>query len=87
MEAYGCGDGGLFGASGEAIGGVFNVAAYDDGAVFEEDCCAHAEVTVRGVGVLGGCGSLLLELLDQVMGKVGGGVRGHIGEANGWVPG
>jgi hypothetical protein len=66
VEAYGCSDGGLLGAGGEAVGGVFNVAAGDDGAVFEQDGCAYAEVTVRSIGVLGGSGSLLLELLDQV---------------------
>lgn len=60
VQTHGCGDGGLLGAGGEAVGGVFDVAACYDGAVFEEDGCANAEVTVRSIGILGGCGSSLL---------------------------
>src|SRR5580693_5690715 len=47
--ADGGGDGGLRGAGGEAVGGVFYVAAGDDGVVVEEDSGAHAEVAVGGV--------------------------------------
>jgi hypothetical protein len=60
----GRGDGGLLGAGGEAVGGVFDIAAGDDGAVFEENGCTDAEVAVWGVGVLGRCGGFLLKLLD-----------------------
>ena len=57
----GGGDGVLFGAGGETVGGIFHVAAGDGFAVGEEDSCAYAEVTVGGVGVLRGFGGLLLE--------------------------
>ena len=60
VEADGGGDGGLFGADGEAVGGVFDVAAGDDVAVGEKECRADAEVAVGGVGVVcGGVGALL----------------------------
>jgi hypothetical protein len=60
VEADSGGDGGLFGADGEAVGGVFDVAADDDSTVGEQDGCANAEVTVGGVGVMGdGDGALL----------------------------
>jgi len=55
VAGYGGGHGGLLGAGGEAEGGVFNVAAGDDGGVFsgEEEGCSYAEVAVGGVGVGG----------------------------------
>ncbi len=82
VESDGGGDGSLLGAGGEAVGGVFYVAAGDDGAVFEENSGAYAEVTIGGVGVLSGGGSFLLELLDQRGGEVGGWIRRHVCEAN-----
>ena len=48
------GDGGLFGAAGEPVGGIFDVAAGDDSAVGEQERGADAEVAVRCVGVCGG---------------------------------
>ena len=54
------GDGRLFGADGEPVGGVFDVAAGDDSTVCEQDGGADAEAAVGGVGVMGdGDGSLL----------------------------
>ena len=50
-------DGNLLGAAGEAVAGVFYVAAGDDvGGVWlgEEEGGADAEVAVGGVGVMGG---------------------------------
>ena len=64
MLADGGGDGGLLGAGGEAVGGVFYVAAGDDSAVVEEDGCAHAEVAVGGVGIVSYGGGVLLEISD-----------------------
>jgi hypothetical protein len=80
----GGGDGGLFGTGGEAVGGVFDVAAGDDVAVFEEDCGSDAEVAVGSVGVVGGgCGSAV-EVVDLV-GRERGRCRvlGHGSEAIG----
>ncbi len=60
VEADGGGDGSLFGADCEAVGGVFHVAAGDDSTVGEQDGGAHAEVAVGGVGVVSdGDGPLL----------------------------
>ena len=60
VEADRGGDGGLFGADGETVGGVFYVAASDDSTVGEQDGSADAEVAVGGVGVMGdGDGALL----------------------------
>ena len=64
MEGDGGGDGGLLGAGGEAVGGVFDVAAGDDGAVCEEEGGADAEVAVGGVGVVGDGDGALLEVCD-----------------------
>jgi hypothetical protein len=50
----GAGDGALFGAGGEAVGSVFDVAAGDDATVFEQQRCAYAEAGVRRVRVGGG---------------------------------
>ena len=47
-------DGTLLGATGEAVGAVFDVAAGDDRAVFEQQGRSDAEVRVGRVGVLGG---------------------------------
>lgn len=63
VEADGGGDGGLFGAGGEAEAGVFHVGAGDDvrGAIFadgDQQRSADAEVAVGRVRVLGGrCGA------------------------------
>jgi hypothetical protein len=75
VEAHGGGDGVLFGAGGEAVGGVFYVAAGDDGVgiVVEQKGCADSEVAVGGVGVVGGFGGAVEEV-----GDLGG------GEAVGW---
>jgi len=59
-ETDGGGDGGLFGADGETVGGVFDVAAGDDSTVRKQDSGADAEVTIGGVGVVSdGDGALL----------------------------
>jgi hypothetical protein len=82
VQSDGGGDGVLFSAYGEAVGGVFYVAAGDDVAVGEEDCGADAEVAVRCIGVVGGGDGSLLEV-----GGLGGVERsgGHQFEAIGWV--
>ena len=60
VEADGAGDGGLFCANGEAVGGVFDIAAGDDSTVDEQGSGADAEVAVGGVGVMSdGDGALL----------------------------
>jgi len=60
METDGCGDGGLFGADGETVGGVFDVAADDDSTVRKQDSGADTEAAVRSVGVVSdGDGALL----------------------------
>jgi hypothetical protein len=91
VEADGGGDGGLLGADGEAVGGVFYVAAGDDGVGFvvEQERGAYAEVAVGGVGVVGYFGGALLEsgdlgLGERAAGRVGG---RHVSEATGcrWV--
>ena len=67
-------DGRLLGAGGEAVGGVLDVAAGDDG-VFggvEEDRCADTEAAVGGVGVFGCCDGVLLEF-DDLAGR-----KGHV---------
>ena len=53
VPGHGRGYGGLFGAGGKAEGGVFHVAAGDDGVgLGEEEGGANAEAAVGGVGVL-----------------------------------
>ncbi len=64
VEADGGGDGCLFGADGEAVGGVFDVAAGDDVAVGEQDGGADAEVAVGSIGILGGGDGALLQVCD-----------------------
>jgi hypothetical protein len=54
-------DGGLLGAAGEAEGGVFDVAAGDGFAGFEQEGCADAEVRVGRVGVRGDGGGEVAE--------------------------
>jgi len=68
VEADGGGYRCLFGADGEAVGGVFNVAAGDNVSVGEKYGGADAEAAVRGVGVVSYCGCLLLEVLDLSLG-------------------
>jgi hypothetical protein len=59
-QADGGGDGGLFRADGEPVGGVFDVAAGDDSTVRKQDSRADAEVAVGCIGVVGdGDGALL----------------------------
>jgi hypothetical protein len=72
VDGDGGGDGGLLGAGGEAVGGVFYVGSGDDLAGFEEDGRAYAEAAVRGVGVLGGFGGSVVE-----SGDFGGGEGGE----------
>jgi hypothetical protein len=86
VDADGSGDGGLFGADGEAIGGVFDVAAGDDGVggVVKQEGCADAEAAVGGVGVVSGVGGALLEVGDLGLRELGLGERG-VGEAAGGV--
>ena len=63
---HGGGDGVLFGAGGEAVGSVFDVAAGDDGTVRKQDSGADAETAVGRVRVAGcrACGMLnLFDLL------------------------
>ena len=62
MKADGGGDGVLLGAGGEAVGGVFDVAAGNDVAVGEEQSGADAEVAVGSVGVVRGGDGALLEV-------------------------
>ena len=59
-----CGDGGLLGAVGEAVGGVFDVAAGEDGSAVEEEGRAYSEVAVRGVGVVSDFDGALVEVGD-----------------------
>ena len=66
VEGDGGGDGGLLGAAGEAVGGVFDVGSGDDGPVLplvclEQDGRADAEAAVGRVGVAGGLGGALVE--------------------------
>ena len=62
--ADGGGDGGLLGAGGETVGGVFYVAAGEDGSAFEEQGRAYSEVAVRGVGVVRDGDGALMEIGD-----------------------
>ncbi len=54
MFCNGARDGSLFGATGEAVGAVFDVAAGDDGAIFKQEGRADAKFRIRGIGVLRG---------------------------------
>ena len=82
------GDGGLLGTGREAVGGVFYIAAGDDGAVAEEDGGTYAEVAVGGVSVVCDGGGLLLEVSDLCWREVAGIVfRRHEFEAIGCVEG
>ncbi len=86
--ADGRSDGGLLGAGGEAVGGVFYITAGDDRAVVEEDGCAYAEVAIGGVGVVGYGGGVLLEICDLRWREVAGMIFGrHRFEAIGCVEG
>jgi hypothetical protein len=60
------GDGGLFGADGETIGCVFDVAAGDDGLewVVEHECGAYAKAAVGRVSTTGGGEGTLVEVGD-----------------------
>lgn len=64
VEGDGGGDRGLLGAGGEAVGGVFDVAASDDVPVIEEESGADAEVAVGGVGVIGDGDGALAEVFE-----------------------
>ena len=86
MEADCSGDSSLFGADGEPVGGVFDVAAGYDSTVCEEERGAHAEVAVGGVGVVGGGDGALVQVFDLCVGEAGGGhdVSEAIGCERGW---
>jgi hypothetical protein len=89
VETDGGGDGGLLGAGGETVGGVFYVAAGDDGAVRKQDSGAYAEVAVGGVGMVGDGGGALLQIGDLLRSEGGIGGRRHdvseaIGCERGW---
>ena len=75
MEADCSGDSSLFGADGEPVGGVFDVASGDDGVglVVEQERGADAEVAVRSVGVVGDVDGTLLEVGNLRLCKRGGG--------------
>jgi len=77
MEADGRSDGGLFGADGEAVGGVFYIAAGDDSTVGEQDGGADAEVAVGRVGVMGHGDGALLQVCDPG-GVERGGMTGRV---------
>jgi hypothetical protein len=62
VEADGGGDGGLFRADGETVGGVFDVAAGDDSTVGEQDGGAYSKVAVGCVGVVGDSDGALLQV-------------------------
>ena len=88
VEADCGGDGGLLGAGGESVGGVFYIAAGDDGSIVEEDGGAYAEVAVGGVGVVRDGGCLLLQVGDLCRRQVVAMVFGRHGfEAIGCVEG
>jgi hypothetical protein len=55
MEAHGRGYSGLFGAGGETVGGIFDVAANHDGAIGEQKSGADAEFAIGRIGVMGNC--------------------------------
>ncbi len=79
----GRGDGGLLGAAGEAVRGVFDVAAGDDFSRFEEDGGAYEEMAVGGVGAVGGGFGLTGEVGELGGGDVG---VGHgLDEGSGWA--
>jgi len=77
-EGDGGGDGGLLGAGGEAVGGVFDVAAGYDGTVGEEERGTYTEVAVGGVGVMGDGGGLLQQVGDLCGGQCAGTFFGEL---------
>ncbi len=79
--ADGGGDGGLLGAGGEAVGGVFYVAAGEDGSVIEEEGGAYSKVAVGGVGVVGDFDGALVEIGDLGWCETGGSVGFGHGES------
>jgi hypothetical protein len=85
MDGDGGDDCGLLGASGEAVGAVFDVAASDRGPIIEKNGGSDTEVAVGSIGVLGGRGGLPLKFFDYGFWEIGGRIRRHDCEANGWV--
>ena len=76
VECYSSRNGILFGTGGEAVGGVLDVAAGDDGGwgcgeIDEQECCPNPKVTVGSVGVVGGSVSALLQQIDLGGGEWG----------------
>ena len=80
VEGDGRGNGGLLGAAGEAVGGVFDVGSGDDGAVLplvglEQEGRADAEAAVGRVGVAGGLGGAPVQGSDFGLGGRHRGMR------------
>ena len=75
----GAGDRGLFGAGGEAIGGVFDVAAGEDVGIgaFEEEGGSDVEPGIGSVGVMGGLRGEGTEGRDLVGGEAAEVRTGH----------
>lgn len=65
-------DGGLLCAGGEAVAGVFDVAAGDDVSVVQQKRCANVEVAVGCVGVFCGVGGLFAQAADAAFVEVCG---------------
>lgn len=59
IDGDGGGDGGLLGAGGQPVGSVFDVAAGDDFACFQQYRSTHEEVTVGRVRIV--CGGFRLQ--------------------------
>ena len=71
---YSARDRGLFSACGEAVGGVFDVAAGDDLSCFQQDGGSNEEAAVGSVGAVGGGGGQTGE-----HGELGGGDELRVG--------
>jgi hypothetical protein len=72
VEADGGSDSDLLGTDGESVGGVFDVAASDDGAVGEQDSRADAKIAVGCIGVMGDCDGALLQVCGKGRVEPGG---------------
>ena len=72
MQGDGGSDGGLLGAGGEAVGGIFDVAAGDVGAVGEEEGGTYAETAVGRVGVFRCLCGEGAEVFDLLQGEAAG---------------
>ncbi len=63
-KSDGSGDGGLFGAGGEPVGGVFDVATGDDSTVRQQEGGTDTEVAIGCIGVKRDGDGLLMEIGD-----------------------